>query len=119
MKRPFQKHHIAERSHLSRRDGISLQTPAAFSQQHEGKVRPGGLRIDPTRESFDICIPDGVIGQHRDTGAGGNFFCQPADRCIYGSQAAFTQDTGCDRRIAPLRRKNNRAFGNRIEHGGH
>jgi hypothetical protein len=32
-----------------------------------------------------------------------------------GRQSTFTQDTGCDKRVAPLRCKNNRAFRIRIE----
>ena len=36
-----------------------------------------------------------------------------------GSQPAFTQEFRRDLRIAPLRGKNNRAFGNRIEQGVH
>jgi hypothetical protein len=74
------------------------------------------LGFDPLRKNSDVSIADGVIGQHRDTGAICYFLCETVEviTCL-GRQSTFTQDTGCDKRVAPLRCKNNRAFGIRIE----
>jgi hypothetical protein len=54
MKGPLQKNYVSERLRLQRGGRVPLKAAAALGQQYEGKVRPGGLRLEKRRRARTV-----------------------------------------------------------------
>ena len=73
MKRPLDEGDVAERMPEPGRVGITLGTAALMGQQHEWKIRPWRLTVEPGRERAQIRRLDRLVGNHGETGAAFDF----------------------------------------------
>src|SRR5882762_7209324 len=86
MKRALQETDIAEDGREPQRGGIPFRAAAALSQQYDGYVRPGGLRLEKVDERPQLRFLQGFVGEAR-----------------------LLQQHNEQRRVASARRENERA----------
>ena len=112
MKRPLQEGDVAERLPEPRGIRIALGTAALMRQQHDRKIRPWRLTIEPVHEVAQICGLDRFVGDHGETGAALDLTQQrgeiAADLCVV---ARLADQGGGDRGVAALRRENDGPLG--------
>ena len=81
MKRPLKEGDVAERLPEPRGVRIALRTAALMRQQHDRKIRPGRLTIEPVHEVAQIRGLDRLVRDHGKTGAALDLSAAaPADR---------------------------------------
>ena len=68
MKRPLEEGDVAKRLPEPRGVRIALRTAALMRQQHDRKIRPGRLTIEPVHEAAQVCIFDRLVRNHGETG---------------------------------------------------
>ena len=69
MKRPLEKGDVAEHLPEPRRIRIALGTAALMRQQHDRKIRPWRLTIEPVHQAAQIRGLDRLVGDHGEAGA--------------------------------------------------
>src|SRR5882762_7312255 len=110
MKRALQETDIAEDGREPQRGGIPFRAAAALSQQYDGYVRPGGLRLEKVDERPQLRFLQGFVGDDRQSRALVKFLIQNskmrADVC---REARLLQQHNEQRRVASARRENERA----------
>jgi hypothetical protein len=60
---------VAEQQAEPRGVRIALRAAALMGQQHDRKIRPGRLAIQPADQAAQIDVLDGLVGNHREAGA--------------------------------------------------
>ncbi len=68
MKRPLEEGDVAERLPDTRGVRIALRTAALMRQQHDRKIRPGRLTIEPMHEVAQVGRLDRLVRDHGKTG---------------------------------------------------
>ncbi|MGY2901497.1 hypothetical protein [Bradyrhizobium sp. URHC0002] len=112
MKRPFEESDIAERPPEPRRVRVALRTAALTRQQHDRKIRPRRLTVEPVHEVTQICGLDCFVGEHGKTGATLDLTHQRGEIAADFRVVAGLSDQGSGNRcVAALRREDDGPLG--------
>src|SRR5436309_824590 len=68
MKGALKERHVSKDVQIPARLGVTLQSPAATSQQHKRKIGPLRLLVEPAVERVKAAAADGFFGHHRHAG---------------------------------------------------
>ena len=112
MKRSLQECDVAERLPEPRSIGIALGTAALMRQQHDRKIRPWRLIIEPVHQATQIHGLDRLVGDHGEARAALDL-AQQCCEIAAGLRmvACLTDQGGGDRCVAALRRENDGPLG--------
>ena len=112
MKRPLQERDVAERLPEPRSIRIALWTATLMRQQHDRKIRPWRLIIEPGYQSTQIRGLDRLVGDNGETRATLDL-AQQRGEIVAGLRviACLADQGGGDRRVAALRRENDGPLG--------
>ena len=108
MKRTFDECDIAE--HLAEPHGIRIAfgTAALTRQQHDRKIRPWRLLVQPVRQAAQVSGLDRLVGDDRKAGAALDLTHQRGEIAAdIGIIAGLADQRGRDRGVAAVRRQNN------------
>ena len=112
MKRPLQEGDVAERLPEPRRIRIALGTAALIRQQHDRKIRPWRLTIEPVHEAAQIRGLDRLVGDHGEAGTALDLAQQRGEIAADLRVVARLADQGGgDRCVAALRCENDGPLG--------
>jgi hypothetical protein len=112
MKRAFEKCDVAKQLPEPGGIGISLGTPALMCQQHDWKIRPRRLAVQPGYQSAQICRLDRLVGDDGQTRAALDLMHEDAEiRTDVRVISRFADQRRSDRRIAPFRREDDGPLG--------
>ena len=104
MKRPLQKRDVAERLGEPRGIGIALGTATLTRQQHDWKIRPWRLIVEPVHQPAQIRRLDRLVGDHRETGAALDLVQQRGEIAAgLGVMACFADQGRGNRGVAAIR----------------
>ena len=107
----FQKDDVPESLRLTLGNRVALKTGTPLGQHHEWEIRPRFLAPDPPGQNLDVGIVDDVVGHHRKPRSIGDLLYELSEVVAYlGDEFILVQDVGSNLRVAPLRRKDERAF---------
>jgi hypothetical protein len=111
MKWALEKRHVPEEFKMSSSRRVALEAAAALGQQHEGKVRPFGLALDPVRKFIQVGARQRFLSYEREPGTGLEPLDEirniPNDRALQRSFFEHGAGDGC---IATLRGEDERLF---------
>ena len=112
MKRPFEKGDIAQCLRQPNRVRIALGAAALMGQQHDGKIRPRGLTVQPVDERAQVRGLDRLVGNHRQARAAFDFTQQCGQVAANIGVISCLPDQGCSHPgVTARRRENDCAFG--------
>ena len=113
MERPLQEGDVAEQLEEAAGLGIALEPAAALGQQDEREVGPFGLRVDPAGQGVEVGCRErflGDDGEARRRLQSSSTSCETSPTTSPRMPASASMPRATER-VAALRRKDQRAFG--------